>query len=157
MDETIERTLQRLNGNMAFIKIFAKNFFDISRLTAESRQNLSGMASLAAVIQAPAMSAIGEFQAYQLRRFRQFGRAINDKVTEEFGAIASDISAQNDATPDKTQRAIEAALGTMIKRLEELPEKILPVLEQRTGLAAEMQEKLLEGPKAAAETKLSKA
>jgi hypothetical protein len=145
MSETIERTLQRLNDNMAFIKIFAANFYNISRLTAESRQNLSGIASLAAVIQTPAMAAIGQHQAYQLRRFRQFGNVINDQVTKQFGAIANDITAQNKATPDNTQKAIEAALGTMIKRLEELPDKIMPILEERTDLARTMQDKLLEG------------
>jgi len=146
MKETVERTLQRIDGDMAFIKIFATNFFDISRLTAESRQNLSGIAGLAAVIQTPAMNAIGQFQAYQLRRFRQFGKAINAQVKEQFGAIANDVSAQNEATPDNTQKAIEDALGVMIERLEELPNRIMPVIEQRTTLAEGMQKSLLKGP-----------
>jgi hypothetical protein len=142
--ERVERQLSALQDNMLFIRENAKNFASIGDLTSNLRTQLSAMSNIAAAVQAPAMNAIHQFNAYQVRRFKQFGLAVDGAVLDEFNITASEMTAIDDATPLKSQENIMGQLQKMIGNLDSVPSVLLSAVEAREKVAEKMQEGIVD-------------
>lgn len=142
--ERVEKQLQSLQNNMMFIRTNAQTFADIGDLTSNLRTQLSGMSNIATAVQSPAMNAIHQFNAYQVRRLKQFGRAIDDTVLKEFNINASEMTTIDQSTPQNAQQAIMEQLQKMVGNLETVPSTLLSTVEERKKVAEGIQDDIIE-------------